>query len=189
MRKVLLGALVALLVCGVGFAAGNRGRDLEVEMTTAVQIGICQPEVIAATTLGWDQNPTSGGWGGKPEADFAVVWEPGTPDVAALSGRMAQCTIAGSFGMTPATVRINHLEGLANDDFCVFASTGAGYLLVGCHDEVSTSEVWKTTSFTLPAGAYAAGQDVTIKILATGNAWASISTWGQLGVDWIEILD
>jgi hypothetical protein len=189
MKRVVLVSLVVLLAAGVALAAGaNRTRGIDPRSTCNSEIGTCEPETDA-TAVGWDQSPPSGGWGGKPESQFAVVWENGTLDVPTNPGRMAECTIAGVSGKTPGKVKINYLQGIANDDFCVFASgPGSTFFLVGCVDETNTAgEVWTDVELTLPP--MASGQDVTIKILATGNAWSAFSTYGQLGVDSIKILE
>jgi hypothetical protein len=187
-KGLLLGALVVILMGGLAFAQlGNRDRDLGGRTANLDTIGTCDPE-SDTTAVGWDTDPTSGSWGGKPESQFAVAWEPGFMDVPANDGRFAECTIPGVTGKTPKKITLNVLEGLANDDYCVFASVAAGDLLIGCVNETSLSEVWVDKDFTLPGGAFASGQDVTVKILVTGNAWASFSTWGQLAVDSIEIL-
>ena len=102
---------------------------------------------------------------------------------------MAECTIAGVTGKTPTSITINYLQGLANDDFCVFASVGAGnnLILLGCEDEDNNSgEQWANATFTL-LGQGSSGQDLRVVILATGNAWPSFNTWGQLGVDYIKV--
>jgi hypothetical protein len=188
MKKLVLIAMVVFLVGGMTFAGGvNRLRGLDARTTSVGVINTCQPE-SDSTADGWAA-PPPGGWGNKPEAQFAVVWEKGTLDVATNPGRMAECTIPGVTGKTPTKVKINYLQGLANDDFCVFASGAGGtFYLVGCVDETNTAgEVWVDVELTLPP--MASGQDVTIKILATGNAWSAFSTYGQLAVDWIEILE
>ena len=186
MKKALVVAAVLVLACGVALAQKNQDRGIGAKTTTLTTIGTCQPE-SDASAAGWDQNPTSGGWGGKDESLFAVVWEPGTPDVAKNAGRFAECTIVGVTGVTPSQLEINVLQGLANDDYCVFASGAAGDLLIGCVDETSSTENWVTDVFQLPAGGFGSGQDVTVKILVTGNSWPSFNTWGQLGVDWIMV--
>lgn len=101
---------------------------------------------------------------------------------------MASCIVEGVTGKTPKKIQMLVLEGLANDSYCVFASVAAGDLLVGCKSETSVTEVWVTHSFDLPANAFASGQDVKITFLATGNAWPSFTTWGQLAVDYITVL-
>ena len=187
MKNLLIVVVVLVLACGMAYAQSNRDRFADPKSTTTVSIGICQPE-SDATAMGWDQTPTNGGWGGKPEAQFAVAWEPYTPDVPLNAGRFAECTIAGLTGKTPTKVKINALHGMANDDYCVFASGAAGDMLIGCVDETNTTEQWLTDVFMLPAGGFGSGQDVTVKILVTGNAWPAFATWGQLGVDWIEVM-
>jgi hypothetical protein len=190
MKRIVLIALVVFLVGGATLADGvNQFRGMTARTTAMGDIGVaCQPETDA-TAVGWDQSPPSGGWGNKPEAQFAVVWEAGMMDVPTNPGRMAECTIAGVTGKTPAKVRINYLQGLANDDFCVFASGAGGtFLLVGCVDETNTGgEVWVDKTLTLPP--MSTGQDVTIIILATGNAWSAFGSYGQLAVDSITIAE
>lgn len=194
MKRYVIGVVLLVVMAGFVYAQWdskvpvNRDRTFVAETTELSVTGTCQPE-SDGTAVGWDQTPTSGSWGGKNESDFAVVWEPGTPDVPANAGRFAECTIAGVTTRTPKKVRMLVLEGLANDDYCVFASVAAGDLLIGCVNETNVgAEAWVNKEFTLPAGAFASGQDVTVKILVTANAWPSFSTWGQLGVDQIEIL-
>ena len=189
MRKLVLVALVVFLAGGMTFAdgVGNVLRGFDARATSASVIGTCEPETDLSA-VGWDTTPPNGGWGNKPEAQFAVVWQGGTLDVPTTVGRMAKCTIDGVSGMTPAKVKINYLQGIANDDFCVFASGAAGTLLVGCVDEMNNAgEVWVDVEMDLPS--MVSGQDVTITILATGNAWSAFSTYGQLGVDYIKILE
>jgi len=183
-RKIVLGAVLVLLVASVAVAQVNRIRDLQVQSTTLAVINTCQPETSGYAT-GWDTTPALGGWGGVDESQFAVAWEPGFNDTP--MSRMASCMIPGATGKVAKKIKIRALEGLANDDYCVFASIGPGSLLIGCKDESSATEVWQTHEYDLPAGAFAPGQDITVTILATGNAWPSFSTWGQLAIDYIEI--
>jgi len=183
-KKLLLGAVLVLLVASVAVAQTNRIRDLNALSTTLAVINTCQPE-ISGPAAEWDKTPTLGGWGGVDESQFAVVWEPGFNDTPA--SRMASCLIPGATTKVAKEIRIRALEGLANDDYCVFASIGAGDLLIGCKDETSMTEVWNTHVYTLPAGVFAAGQDITVKLLATGNAWPSFSAYGQLAIDYIEV--
>ena len=189
MRKLVLIAMVVCLAGGMTFADGvNRLRGFDPRSTSNGEIGVCEPEADA-TAVGWDQSPPSGGWGGAAHGTFAVVWQHGTIDVPTNPGRMAECTISGVSGKTPAKVKINYLQGIANDDFCVFASGfGGTFYLVACVDETNTAgEMWVDVELTLPP--MASGQDVTIKILATGNAWSAFSSYGQLAVDSIKILE
>jgi hypothetical protein len=177
---------MVLLVASVAVAQTNRIRDLAAESTTGTLINRCElPGDTSAS--GWDLTPTLGGWGGLDESQFAVVWEPFFNDTP--SSRMASCVIPGTTGKKATKIIVQALKGLANDDYCVFASVGAGDLLIGCIDETSNTEVWGPDTFNLPVGAFADGQTITVTIQATGNAWPSFATWGQLAVDWIEVWD
>ena len=187
MKKTLILLGVALLAVGLASAQVNRDRPVPVATATLVDIGICQPET-SIYAAGWDTTPTAGGWGGKPTNQFAVVWEPGQVDFPTLAGRMATCIIPGATGKTPKKVEMLVLEGLANDSYCVFAAVAAGDLLIGCKSETSVTEVWNVHTYDLPANAFASGQDVKITLMATGNAWPSFTTWGQLAVDYIKVL-
>lgn len=187
LKKTVILIGVALLAVGLASAQFNRDRKVDFETADLTVIGTCQPE-SSAYALGWDTSPNSGSWGGKDESQFAVVWEPGQVDYPTLAGRMASCIVEGVTGKTPKKIQMLVLEGLANDSYCVFASVAAGDLLVGCKSETSVTEVWVTHSFDLPANAFASGQDVKITFLATGNAWPSFTTWGQLAVDYITVL-
>lgn len=184
-KKLIFGAVLVLVVASVAVAQTNQIRDLNAGITANVLIATCQPET-SGPAAEWDKTPTLGNWGGLDESQFAVVWEPGFNDTPA--SRMASCYISNTTTMVPLEVRVRVLQGLANDDYCLFASVGAGNLLIGCIDETSATEVWVTDTFILPAGAFAAGQDVKITLMATGNAWPSFSAYGQLAVDYIQLL-
>jgi hypothetical protein len=113
---------------------------------------------------------------------------PDVPDTDFSGGRFAKCTINGSSGMIPKEVVLHVLAGLANDDFCVFVSVPTGPLLIGCHNETNEgSETWGDVALTIPPYAMASGQDVTVTILATGNAWNGFTTYGQVAVDYITV--
>jgi len=173
-------ALVLTLFVGT-ITAGDRSS------TPVVEIGRCELPLDVTVADGWDIDPALGYWGGVDESEFAVVWAPGSPDVPTLAGREAVCTISGLTGHKPTVLKVLALNGLANDDYCVFVEVRGQDVRIGCYDETSTTEEWITTEFTLPRKIVARGQDMIIKVFATGNAWSGFNTWGQLGVDRIEI--
>jgi len=190
LKHSMIVAVLLLLATTVAVSQLNRDRTIQVAVTEELQIGICEPE-SNMSAVGWDKNPPAGGWGGAPLGSFATVWEKGAADVLDTDfsgGRFAKCTINGSTGKVPTKIEIRHLAGLAHDNFCVFASIGAGDLLVGCVNENQNTEVWTVTQLTLPANIFAPGQDVTVKILAGGNAWPSFGTYGQLAIDYIKVI-
>jgi hypothetical protein len=174
---------LACVVCVVALA----GSYDAYACGTPVSIGVCEPETDGSAQ-GWDQMPAGGIWGGKPTNQFAVVWENDSPDKPELFGREATCTIPGVRGVIPRKIKLNYLEGLANDDFCVFVTRHGVDVRVGCFDEESAIEEWKDLELTLPRTLFAWGQDITVKIFATGNSWSGFDTWGQLAIDSIEII-
>jgi len=163
---------------------------------TPVVIGTAQPETDG-TAVGWDVTPAAGNWGGRgADGSFAVAWENDQPDVPALLGRFAEVTVPGLAGYVPTKVEVGYLAGVANDDFCVlvrmfrsWTTSPPTYITVDCfnEDEYNTTEVWTTALFPLPRNVFCAGQDMTIHIRVTGNAWSGKATWGQFAVDYIKI--
>lgn len=191
MKKLLLATCVLLLAAGVTLAAGDRDRQVSPSPTTLTSIGTVQPENPGTgwACNGWDITPTSGNWGGRDESQFAVVWEPGSPDSFGENGRLARCVFTNCTKLTPRQLKMKVLEGLANDDFWVLMKTADGDLLVFEYNESYGGEAWNdSVVIDLPANVFAAGQDVEIKILVTGNAWSGFNTYGQLAVDEIEVL-
>jgi len=207
MKRLLVGLAVAFVAISLILAVGIRdrtdSRGSAVEGKPLVSIGRCDPETDLSAA-GWDYDPTAGNWGGKDESEFAVAWEPDAPDKPALVGRLATCTIEGVHvgkgskakgskgskgGPRPKKLEILSLEGLANDDYCVWVSTGCGDLLVGCKDPAPGTEDWVLHEFDFSDRykCFGKGQDTTITIQVTGNAWDGKDTWGQLGVDYIEL--
>lgn len=164
-----------------------------------VVIGTSQPE-SDTTAAGWDTTPAPGNWGGRgADGSFAVVWEKVSPDVPMLFGRWAEVTIPGRPRVYPTKLTIGFLAGLANDSYCIYVKGACTtcpnppssdlYIEVGCYidDTTNTNETWVTRDFDLPPNILRAGQAVTLKIEATGNAWPNFSTWGQLAVDYITV--
>lgn len=186
MKKVLVALTAALfLTTGAALAADAVLGRADVESD--------------ATAVGWDQHPAAGNWGGRgADGTFAVAWEHDSPDAPFNVGRFAEVTIPGSPGCLPTAVEIGWLAGIANDDFCVLVqaykssspNSPTHYVAIGCYneDEYNQTEVWTTTSFLLPANVFHPGQDVTVQIRVTGNAWSGFSTWGQFGVDYVKVM-
>lgn len=217
MTRILMTVGAAFLLAALGAWAGGvpPADDIQNTATTSsggapddgircpqpscapVAIGIAQPETDG-TALGWDATPAGGGWGGRgADGSFAVAWENDQPDAPALSGRFAEVTVPGMSGFVPTSVEIGYLAGIANDDFCVlvrqFRHSGPPappvYVSVDCLDDdaYNTTEIWTSALFPLPRHVFSAGQDMTIQIRVTGNAWSGQATWGQLAVDYIKI--
>lgn len=159
------------------------------QFTPGELLGTAEPENEGS---GWDQNPTSGDWGGRgADGTFAVAWAPSSPDEPALNGRWAEVTIPGVRGKVPARITVKYLAGMANDDYCVLVRMGEGlnYLALGCQDddEADPGENWVNRFFVLPTNMFSPGQDVTVQIRVTGNAWSQKETYGQLAVDSVSV--
>lgn len=204
MRKVIM-AVSAIFLLAVGSALAG-GWWPPPPPPGPVVIGVTQPE-SDASAVGWDNTPAAGNWGGRgADGTFAVAWENDSPDIPDLFGRFAEVTIPGKRGVVPTRIEIGYLAGLANDDFCVLVSLAKWhatsmcprppsptvFVAVGCinEDESNTNEVWTVTGPTelvLPPNLFQSGQDVTVQIRVTGNAWWGFKTWGQLAIDYIKV--
>ena len=180
-RGILIAATLTVALLAAGAALAGR--------TTLESMGVCQPE-SDESAVGWDTTPAPGNWGNAAGLGigFAVVWENDAADKPE-NGREATCTIPGTNGWVPKQIKLHYLEGLANDDFCVYILNNEDYYIeVGCFDEESGYEHWQYATFDLPKFTVAPGQDVTVKIRATGNSWSGFNTFGQLAVDYIDVL-
>jgi hypothetical protein len=160
-------------------------------------------DLTTMNSAGCETTIANGNWGGRgADGSFAVAWEHNSPDVPAFIGRWAEVTITGVNGRTPKWIEIGYLAGVANDDFCLLVekwknSSAEGpkyYVAIGCvnEDENNTSEFWMIEGanppkrFDLP-NIFHPGQDVTVQIRVTGNAWSGFGTWGQLAIDYIRV--
>lgn len=89
-------------------------------------------------------------------------------------------------------LRIRALEGIANDDFMVFVKNRKGNWILAYtyeSDLSSTEEVWKVHNIKLhPRDWFHLGKPLEVSIMATGDTWNSHDTYGQLGIDWVELI-
>lgn len=185
MRKLLIGLPLVLAFAIVAVPAGQPPTIL----------GTAQPETDG---VGWDQVPAAGGWGGRgADGTFGVAWEAGGPDFPGNIGRWAEVTIPGQRGKVPVAIDIEYLAGIANDDFCVLVEKWKSsspnspkiYVAVGCvdEDEIFVNEDWTSATIDLPRNVFHPGQDVTVQIRVTGNAWSGQGTYGQVAIDSITV--
>ena len=180
-RGTLVVAFLTVVVLATGIAHTGRAP-------TQTVLGVCEPEQLPDPAAdGWEFPAHPGNWGGKDESEFAVVWGSGAPDEPRLNGREAMC----SFEIVSAntdSIRLTYLQGLANDDFCVFVEHNGFDVGIGCPIEDSPTEQWVTVEYEVPDWWRRPGRDVTVKIMATGDSWSSKGTYGQLAIDKIEVL-
>lgn len=87
--------------------------------------------------------------------------------------------------VSASTLKLRVLDGQADDNFMVFFGKT---LLYEYDADVSTSEVWKTHTVDLTSlPENTRKTPMTFRIMATGNGWQYRSTYGQLGIDFVEL--
>jgi len=82
------------------------------------------------------------------------------------------------------TLVIRHLDGIADDSFDVMVGAWPVYSYV---DNTIGDETWITTEIDLTQFEIECCGPHAIVITATGEAWQHQATYGQLGIDWIEL--
>lgn len=191
-RKTTVLLAVLVLAAGVTLAGAPN----------AIVIGTCEFDAselpnkikegtgcITDSAVGWEW-PESGNYG-NDRGHVAVIWESDTPDVPNNTGRWAEVTIEGKKGIVPIWIHIEYLAGLANDDFCVLvkafkSSSPTGpdhYVSIDCAEEHNDGgEIFLMKDMEMPGLVFHPGQDITIQFRATGNAWASRDTYGQVAI-------
>ncbi len=138
---------------------------------------------------GWGpvEPATSGGtWGGvaNPPEDGTcrAAWEPDSKGRAKNGRRIASFKMAVGTGRIANRLELRVLDGLADDSFEVYINRESTprYTYTG---EQSGTEDWKTHSVDLTG----LRGTIKVKVKATGPAWSSFSTYGQLGVEWAKL--
>lgn len=132
-------------------------------------------------------NPGSspGGWGGFDPED------PYPHDAAYSRAHNLRTTWAATEGaedsgasvtlyskVSAKLIEIRALDGAADDGFQVYVNGRLTYSYTDEHD----TETWVTHQIPVRnAGAF------EVKIVPTGDPWSGITSWGQLGVNWIKL--
>lgn len=82
------------------------------------------------------------------------------------------------------------LDGIADDSFVVYArgkdTTGEGNTHLYHFDETYTTEIWlpHTITFDKPVRG-----GIKVEIIAKEPKWGGFDTYGQIAVDWAELLE
>ena len=152
-------------------------------------------------------NETSCGLVSPQKCDKAlrVTYASDEPDHPVINGRMATVKFnlkKQGWGLIKG-LRIRALDGIANDDFMVFikGKRGQWHHVYTYISDPSTAEVWKIHTIKLGPKFWRptllcpnhitcpnCDRSVEVAIMATGDTWGSHSTYGQLGIDWIELV-
>lgn len=132
---------------------------------------------------GWGpiEPETSGGiYGGV--LNCRCTWEPGAPDTkqARAASFMLKAEIPEK-GQRANSLRLLVLDGFADDSFEVYVRGK----LVHSYDDVYPTETWVEHVISLPG---LRGR-IKVEIIATGPAWSGFATYGQLAVDYAELLE
>jgi hypothetical protein len=148
-----------------------------------VDIGELDSEV-SHHLRGWGpiEPETSGGAFGGID-DCRVTWEPGAPDT--LWGRAAVFMMKVPPGFVAKRLKLNVLDGLADDSFAVYVRGKRVYSHTG---RQTGTEDWITHTIDLDSVRCARNGRIWVLITATGPAWSGFNTYGQLAVDEARLL-
>jgi hypothetical protein len=128
-----------------------------------------------------------GGWGGAPPGEpyCRTIWG----GIGYDNDNHATVTLDGKG--SARTIRIHHLNGVADDSFDVFARRQGmnNWIFIGHYTwSWLGDEEWKTTDFDLHAAFTAAdvgvglGKPLEVKLVATAPAWTWQHIYGQVGI-------
>lgn len=135
---------------------------------------------------GWSkpQPKTSGGsWGGVSDPKY---WR----TVSCTYCKDGDSAYAFVFaGENPKTIRVEHLDGLADDSFDVYVLDLFKWVKIGNYKDLYSdgSEHIVTTDF-LMTNVHMFGF-LEVKITLTGKHWSDYKTYGQLAIHKIDVLD
>lgn len=185
MKKKIIGIILAIaLITAICvpisvFAVGAGTWNVNIgDPTSEGQSGISMSGwgVIEPATHG-------GGWGGAN--DCRVIWENSAPGVQGE----AECAASISYLYTecvyPTTLNLSSLDGQATDDGYEVWVDG---ILVYTYLDVQCPETWFPISIDLTQFPLPNSQIHTVEFVATGVAWQYFSTYGQVGIDYVELV-
>ncbi|MEA2056710.1 MAG: TasA family protein [Patescibacteria group bacterium] len=160
--------------------AGHALGDLDY-----LDIGLmASADMLVHDAQGWmdDTGVTlDGNYGSRDGGEtIAMVW--------GEAGTCTEPTRNATFQMNAGTaaaskLALRHLDGSGDDSFEVFVNgVSAGTYAA----DQTSSETWYTTEFDLPAGTTGA---LTVEIIFTADAWSGCGTWGQLALNWAQLVE
>ena len=120
-----------------------------------------------------------GNYGGVDDA--RVTWEPGAPDTK--HARAASFTFKVPKGFKATQIKLRVLDGLADDSFIVRVNSTV-YEYTGLKNR---KENWIEHTIDL-RNPCSGSCRIKVVIQATGPAWDQFDTYGQLAVDWVELM-
>ncbi len=205
-KKILLTCMVSAV--GIGLAFSVLATPSLFTTLDFVNIGDVVSEA-GHNLVGWgpkEPETNNGNWGkivdnvmgsdcdleeGKEcDALCRVVYSGNNPiEIDSPDSRSAYVTLNKVNGWGPKKVRMRFLDGIADDDFMVFVQGKKGdWVLADEYDsDPSTTEYWVVREFNLPFSTWNT-KPIELRIMATASDWSSKDTFGQLGIDWIELV-
>ena len=153
--------LIAVMLCVSGLAIGQDYVDIGDLVSEAGHVMASWGPIEPANS--------GGAFGGV--ANCRTIWS--------SFDNSTNATIQMTFPSGTTQVAFRHLEGVADDGFQVLIDGNLFYT----HTELQTTEMWFISGFncSLTAGLH------TVEFIATGAAWPSWATYGQVCIDWIEV--
>ncbi len=120
-----------------------------------------------------------GNYGGVDDA--RVTWEPGAPDTK--HARSASFMFKVPKGFKATQIKLSVLDGLADDSFIVRVNSTV-YEYPGL---INKEENWIEHTINL-RNPCSGSCRIKVVIQATGPAWEFFDDYGQLAVDWVELM-
>lgn len=208
MKKAIIIGLVLIIGLGIAFASFAKGPIPLFKRIAFINIGDSISEV-AHNLKGWGPvEPTThgGNWGGigddvsgadcdLPEGQSCdgacrVAYNGEEQDHPKERAANLTFNLDKKIGLVRG-MRIRALDGIANDDFMVFIKNRKeNWVLVYTYEsDPSTAEVWNVHNIQLhPRYWFHSHKPLEVSIMATGDTWSSHGTYGQLGIDWVELI-
>lgn len=156
--------------------AGHALGDLDY-----LNIGLmASADMLVHDAQGWMDDTGNGNYGGRDGGDtIAMVWG----EASTCTEETRNATFQMSAGTATASkLALRHLDGSGDDSFEVFING----VSVGTYPDQTSTETWYTTEFNLPASTTGA---LSVEIISTADAWSGCNTWGQLALNWAQLVE
>jgi hypothetical protein len=129
--------------------------------------------------------------GGVCDKALRVTYAGSELDHPTINGRMASFSFNlknNRWGLV-TSLKMRVLDGIANDDFVVYVKNERGNWeqVYSYISDASTNEVWKVHTINLPIKDWFK-KTLEVAVMSTGDTWSQHATYGQLGVDWVELI-
>ena len=154
--------------------------------------GLAEP---ASSGGNWGQIATETGCGLSTDdvcdKKLKVAYAKNESDHPTIDGRMASFafTLKNKWGLVTG-LKMRVLDGIANDDFVVYVKNkkrGNWEQVYSYVSDPNTNEVWKIHDISFgPKNWFS--KPLEVAVMATGDTWPQHATYGQLGIDWIELV-